>query len=117
MLRELIQNAADANASNVTIKLQTLPSRTVPVPQSSDPATLVRHTVENHTMRTLLVQNDGQVFGEADWVRLKRIAEVSQVPTRHSRADIKRFRRAIRTRQRLAHSGLDFTGTKRSSRC
>ena len=74
-LRELIQNAADANASKVSIKFETLPSSSVPLPQSTDSAARVKHTVLHHTLRRLLVSNNGQPFGESDWARLKRIAE------------------------------------------
>ena len=37
-LRELIQNAADAQAKKVKISFETLPSATVPLPQSNDPS-------------------------------------------------------------------------------
>ena len=35
-LRELIQNAADAQATKVTIRFETNPSASVPLPQSQD---------------------------------------------------------------------------------
>ncbi|KAA6409490.1 MAG: hypothetical protein FRX48_07044 [Lasallia pustulata] len=75
VLRELLQNAADASASKVTIKFDTLPSTTVPVPQGSDSAALLKHTLLHHTLKRLLVSNNGQPFGTHDWSRLKRIAE------------------------------------------
>ncbi|PSK43609.1 hypothetical protein B9Z65_7123 [Elsinoe australis] len=74
-LRELIQNAADASATKVTIRFETTPSSTVPVPQGADDAALLKHVVLNHTLKRLLVSNNGQSFGENDWARLKRIAE------------------------------------------
>ncbi|KAI5358223.1 Putative histidine kinase/HSP90-like ATPase superfamily [Septoria linicola] len=74
-LRELIQNAADAQARKVTIRFETSPSATVPLPQSSDPAEHLKHTLLNHTVKTLVVSNDGEHFKETDWQRLKRIAE------------------------------------------
>lgn len=74
-LRELIQNAADASATKVTIKFETLPSSTVPLPHSNDGAARLKHTVLHHTLRRLLVSNNGQPFGQNDWGRLKRIAE------------------------------------------
>ena len=74
-LRELLQNAADAQARNVTIRFDTAPSTTVPLPQSQSPSDHIRHVLLNHTLKSLLVTNDGELFGENDWARLKRIAE------------------------------------------
>ncbi|KAK1778396.1 hypothetical protein QBC45DRAFT_414331 [Copromyces sp. CBS 386.78] len=74
-LRELIQNAADAQATTVKIKWETIPSVSVPAPHTMDPSELLKHTLTHHTLRRLLVQNDGQPFANTDWARLKRIAE------------------------------------------
>ena len=94
-LRELIQNAADAQATTVKIKWETMPSVTVPLPSSATSGanalggstalssttgadasnTLLQHTILHHTLRRLLVENDGQSFTKTDWARLKRIAE------------------------------------------
>ncbi|KAF2765108.1 hypothetical protein EJ03DRAFT_331300 [Teratosphaeria nubilosa] len=74
-LRELIQNAADAQAKKVTIRFETLPSANVPLPQSQSPGDHIKHVLLHHTLKTLLVSNDGELFGENDWARLKRIAE------------------------------------------
>ncbi|KAL9088260.1 MAG: hypothetical protein Q9159_003172 [Coniocarpon cinnabarinum] len=74
-IRELIQNAADASATNVTIKFETLPSPTVPLPSSNDRSANLKHTVRHHTLQRLLVSNNGEPFRESDWARLKRIAE------------------------------------------
>ena len=74
-LRELIQNAADASASKVTIKFETLPSSNIPLPQTTDQASLLKHTVLHHSLRRLIDTNDGQPFGSNDWARLKKIAE------------------------------------------
>ena len=74
-LRELIQNAADAQATTVTVKWETLPSTQVPMPNTADRSELLKHTISNHTLRRLVVQNDGQPFTKTDWGRLKRIAE------------------------------------------
>lgn len=74
-LRELIQNAADAQATTVKIKFETLPSPQVPVPQSTNESEILKHVLLNHTLKRLLVVNDGQPFGANDWSRLKRIAE------------------------------------------
>ncbi|KAI5210532.1 hypothetical protein E4T39_00310 [Aureobasidium subglaciale] len=74
-LRELIQNAADAQATKVSIKFETLPSPNIPVPPASDPSARLKHVLTNHTLQRLLVSNNGQPFAETDWQRLKRIAE------------------------------------------
>lgn len=74
-LRELLQNAADAQATTVKIKFETLPSTTIPLPSNASQSELLKHTLLHATLRRLLVSNDGLVFGEADWSRLKRIAE------------------------------------------
>lgn len=76
VLRELLQNAADASATKITIKFETLPSTTIPLPAStSSDSALLKHTVQNHTLKRLVVTNNGQPFNENDWSRLKRIAE------------------------------------------
>lgn len=74
-LRELLQNAADASATKVTIRIQTLPSASIPFPQSSDASARLRHVILNHTWRSLIVENNGTPFRAADWSRLKKIAE------------------------------------------
>lgn len=74
-LRELIQNAADAQATTVTITWETLPSIHVPLPNTTDRSEQLKHVLSNHTLRRLVVQNDGQPFTKTDWGRLKRIAE------------------------------------------
>lgn len=71
----MIQNAADASATKVTIKFETLPSTTVPSPLSSDPTAHLKHTITNHTLRRVLISNNGAAFSEKDWGRLKRIAD------------------------------------------
>ncbi|KAJ5248997.1 hypothetical protein N7468_000448 [Penicillium chermesinum] len=75
VLREMIQNAADASATKVTIKFETLPSTTIPSPSSTDPTEHLKHTITNHTLQRLLVSNNGLPFSEKDWARLKRIAD------------------------------------------
>jgi hypothetical protein len=74
-LRELIQNAADAQAKRVSIRFETLPSSTIPLPSGQDTSEHIRHVLLHHTLRTMIVTNDGEVFQETDWQRLKRIAE------------------------------------------
>jgi hypothetical protein len=74
-LRELLQNAADAQATTVTIKFETLPSAQVPLSNATNQSEVLKHVLLNHTLRRLLVTNNGQPFGVNDWSRLKRIAE------------------------------------------
>ncbi|EKD16419.1 Neutral zinc metallopeptidase [Drepanopeziza brunnea f. sp. 'multigermtubi' MB_m1] len=74
-LRELIQNAADAQATTVTIKFETLPSASVPTSNTTNQSEILKHVLLHHTLRRLLVTNNGQAFGVNDWSRLKRIAE------------------------------------------
>ncbi|KAJ0414531.1 hypothetical protein BJY00DRAFT_294918 [Aspergillus carlsbadensis] len=75
VLREMIQNAADANATKVTIRFETSPSTTVPLPSSADSTAMIKHTILNHTLKRLLISNNGLPFSEKDWARLKRIAD------------------------------------------
>jgi len=74
-LRELLQNAADASAKKVTIRLQTLPSASIPAPQTSDSSKRLRHVILHHTLKSTIVENDGTPFKATDWSRLKKIAE------------------------------------------
>jgi hypothetical protein len=74
-LRELIQNAADAKATTVTIRLESDPSLTIPTPQGADDSVLLKHIIQNHTLKRLVVTNNGQPFTPADWSRLKSIAD------------------------------------------
>lgn len=74
-LRELLQNAADASASKVVIKLETSPSPTVPVPQSLGSSAQLKHVLLHHTLKSIIVENNGEVFKATDWSRLKKIAE------------------------------------------
>lgn len=74
-LRELLQNAADAQATTVKIKFETLPSASVPLSNTTNKSEVLKHVLLNHTLLRLLVTNDGQAFGANDWSRLKRIAE------------------------------------------
>lgn len=71
----MIQNAADASATRVTVKFETLPSTTVPLPSSDDQTTLIKHVISHHTLKRLLISNNGLPFSEKDWARLKRIAD------------------------------------------
>lgn len=75
VLRELLQNAADASATRVRVTFETIPSTTVPAPSSGEPNACIKHTVSHHTLKRLLVSNNGEPFTAKDWSRLKRIAE------------------------------------------
>lgn len=74
-LRELLQNAADAQATTVKIKFETLPSASVALGNTTNPSDILKHTLLNTTLRRLVVTNNGAPFGVNDWARLKRIAE------------------------------------------
>lgn len=74
-LRELIQNASDAGANTVVIKFETDPSLETPTPQGSDKSILLKHIIQHHTLKRLIVSNNGQPFTAADWNRLKSIAD------------------------------------------
>ncbi|RMZ80521.1 hypothetical protein DV737_g2924, partial [Chaetothyriales sp. CBS 132003] len=75
VLRELLQNAADAAATSVTVRFETIPSLTAPLPQQQTPSNLLKHTIQHHTVKCLVVSNNGTPFNDSDWSRLKRIAE------------------------------------------
>ncbi|KAI5289252.1 hypothetical protein KEM52_000847, partial [Ascosphaera acerosa] len=75
VLRELLQNAADANAKTVRVKFESLPSTTAPAPTDTDPTAHIKHVITQHTLKSLIVSNDGVPFSDNDWARLKRIAE------------------------------------------
>ena len=75
VLRELLQNAADALASRVSIKFETLPSATYPVPSETSTSSTLEHILKHHTLKRMIVSNNGHPFTENDWSRLKRIAE------------------------------------------
>ncbi|KAK4155493.1 hypothetical protein C8A00DRAFT_31732 [Chaetomidium leptoderma] len=74
-LRELIQNAADAQATTVKVRWETLPSTQVPLPATTNDSEIIKHVISHHTLRRLVVQNNGQPFTKTDWGRLKKIAE------------------------------------------
>nr|OQO24945.1 hypothetical protein B0A51_09082 [Rachicladosporium sp. CCFEE 5018] len=72
-LRELLQNAADARATEVTIRFET--TTPTPTPSPPPPSRDLESTLLHSTLNTLLVTNNGDPFKETDWQRLKRIAE------------------------------------------
>ena len=74
-LRELLQNAADASATRVIVRFQTQASAKVPVPQSSDVSIRLKHVISNHTLKSLIIENNGIPFQPKDWSRLQKIAE------------------------------------------
>ncbi|KAI5849605.1 hypothetical protein DFP73DRAFT_541210 [Morchella snyderi] len=69
-LRELLQNAADANATSVEVRYDSVNSSLQPSHQELDIQDLTKQK-----MRRMLVKNNGHSFREEDWQRLKRIAE------------------------------------------
>ncbi|KAL8750336.1 MAG: hypothetical protein Q9184_006457, partial [Pyrenodesmia sp. 2 TL-2023] len=73
-LRELIQNAADAGATRVVVKIETRPSVRVPSPQTDDSSTRLRHVLQHHTIDKWIVENNGVRFRPEDWARIKEIA-------------------------------------------
>ncbi|KAL8734540.1 MAG: hypothetical protein Q9166_001440 [cf. Caloplaca sp. 2 TL-2023] len=73
-LRELIQNAADAAATRVVIKIETKPSLRVPTPQTDSPSAHLKHVLHNHTLDKWVIENNGHAFRPEDWARLKEIA-------------------------------------------
>lgn len=75
VIRELLQNAADASATQVTVKFETLPSTTVPTPLGLDQSASIKHVISHHTVQRLTLRNNGTPFNANDWARLKRIAE------------------------------------------
>ena len=71
----MIQNAADASAKKVTIKFDTLPSTSVPWPSDGDQTAQMKHVISHHTIRRVIISNNGVPFSDKDWARLKRIAD------------------------------------------
>lgn len=57
------------------ITFDTIPSTTVPFPNSADQSACIKHTVSHHTLKRVVVSNNGEPFNSNDWSRLKRIAE------------------------------------------
>ena len=74
-LRELIQNADDAGATRVSIRIDTKPSVKVPIPQSDDPSVRLKHVMQHHTVNKWVVENNGERFTAQDWSRLTEIAK------------------------------------------
>ncbi|KAL8995170.1 MAG: hypothetical protein Q9169_005055, partial [Polycauliona sp. 2 TL-2023] len=72
--RELIQNAADAGATRVIVKIETNPSTSVPTPQSDDPSVRLKHVLHNHTISQWVIENNGKLFTSDDWARLQEIS-------------------------------------------
>lgn len=72
LFRELLQNADDASATTVEIHFRTSTddeSATTLYPAEALP------DLKTHKIGSYLVKNDGIVFREEDWNRLKRVAE------------------------------------------
>ncbi|KAI0442868.1 neutral zinc metallopeptidase [Xylaria telfairii] len=72
-LRELIQNAADAQATKVSIQWKTLPTQE-PIQNTSEPSELLKR-IKYHKLSELIVTNNGAPFSDTDWARLKCIAQ------------------------------------------
>jgi hypothetical protein len=73
--RELLQNSDDAGATEVQLRF-----RTAPGDDDRDPLTVHEHDLPDLKTRkitNITVRNDGEIFSERDWGRLKKIAEVS----------------------------------------
>ncbi|RPA73228.1 hypothetical protein BJ508DRAFT_419112 [Ascobolus immersus RN42] len=68
-LRELLQNAADANATEVEVRFTTMDGGHL----SDEPEDL--KLLLKQKVKRMVVKNNGQAFREEDWQRLKRIAE------------------------------------------
>ncbi|KAL8702736.1 MAG: hypothetical protein Q9201_004089 [Fulgogasparrea decipioides] len=79
-LRELIQNAADARATRVVIKIETTPSVKVPSPESDDSSTRLTHVLQHHTIKRWVIENNGERFTRDDWSRLTQIAKGNPDP-------------------------------------
>lgn len=62
LLRELLQNSDDANATSVKITYESVKN-----PQDSD--------ITKRLTKRVIVKNNGQLFRPEDWSRLSRIAE------------------------------------------
>jgi len=71
-LRELVQNAADAQATKIHITLITHSTHSEDVPMAQSKAI---NTLQRHKMKALKVTNNGNTFTQQDWKRLKTIAE------------------------------------------
>ncbi|KAL7754472.1 hypothetical protein RI367_000453 [Sorochytrium milnesiophthora] len=74
VFRELIQNSNDAMAKHVEICFE-CPTATVAPPGRTSPTTSTPSRPQNMTMTSVVYKNDGRVFQEEDWRRLKSIAE------------------------------------------
>lgn len=71
-LRELLQNAADANATSIEVRFETVQD-TSGIVEYGENAKLLQ--LAKSKVQRVLVKNNGQAFREEDWQRLKRIAE------------------------------------------
>ncbi|KAL8283592.1 hypothetical protein RQP46_005387 [Phenoliferia psychrophenolica] len=69
IFRELLQNADDAGAENVEIHFRTTANESVRHDKDSLP------NLKSTNTTSILARNDGVVFRDEDWSRLKKIAE------------------------------------------
>lgn len=66
LLRELLQNSDDANATSVKIIYESA---------TQQPAGVASGDLNRRMTKRVMVKNNGQVFRTEDWARLSRIAE------------------------------------------
>lgn len=62
---------SSAGATNVELHFNTELNGTTPVPHAPD----ALPSLKTHRISSMMVRNDGVVFREEDWNRLKKIAE------------------------------------------
>ncbi|KDE08540.1 hypothetical protein MVLG_01317 [Microbotryum lychnidis-dioicae p1A1 Lamole] len=76
VFRELLQNSDDAGACHVEIHFRTtVDPASATTLHSSDQVTGGLPNLKKHKLAQIVVRNDGQVFRDEDWMRLKKIAE------------------------------------------
>lgn len=73
LYRELLQNADDASATTVEIKFQSSSSSTSPI--APTPSSSALPNLTKHLIHRIVARNDGIVFRDQDWARLRKIAE------------------------------------------
>lgn len=69
VFRELLQNADDASAANVEIHFRSGPSSAALVVHDRD----ALPDLKTFNITSILARNDGMVFRDEDWGRLKKV--------------------------------------------